>query len=77
MAKGKATEQTPYLCPIARFFRDLEKGFGKKSKFRDHLNRSRIEFLKALRSLVDERIKDLEKGASEQGGKKVTKIKVE
>ena len=54
-----------------------KKALGKKSKFREHINRSRIEFLKAIRSLLDERIEELEKGPSRRGEKKVTKIKVE
>jgi len=48
----------------------------KKSKFFDHLDQSRIEFLRAIRSLVDERIEDIEKRASARS-KKMTKIKVE
>ncbi len=77
MAKQKTTEDV-YLCPVGRFFKDLEKrGLGKKSKFREHMARSRIEFLKAIRSLIDERIEELQKGPSQGSTKKVTKIKVE
>ena len=77
MAKDKTVEEV-YLCPVGRFFGELEKkALGKKSKFREHINRSRIEFLKAIRSLLDERIEELEKGPSRRGKKKVTKIKVE
>jgi len=78
MVKEKKAEQEVYLCPVGRFFSELErKGLGKKSKFREHLTRSRIEFLRAIRSLVDERIEELEKGPSKKGAKKVTKIEVE
>ena len=77
MAKQKTTEEI-YLCPVGRFFRDLEKkGLGKKSKFREHMSRCRIEFLKAIRSLIDERIEELEKGPSKGSSRKVTKIEVE
>jgi hypothetical protein len=65
------------MCPVGRFFSDLEKGSWQKSEFFQHLNQSRIEFLKAIRSLVDERIESLEKKRSPKAGKKMTKIKVE
>ena len=73
MAK-KRNEDDEFVCPVGRFFSDLEKASRKKSKFFDHMNLSRIEFLKAIRSLVDERIEDIEKKGS---AKKATKIKVE
>ncbi|MFC1869593.1 hypothetical protein ACFL0H_15875 [Thermodesulfobacteriota bacterium] len=65
------------LCPVGRFLSDLESGFGGKSKFFGHINNSRIEFLKAIRSLVDEKIESFEKKGSTRKGKKSTKIKVE
>jgi hypothetical protein len=74
MAKEKKEEQV-VLCPVGRFFRDLEEARGKKSEFAEHLNQSRIELLKAIRSLVDEGIERLEKKRSGKG-KKVTKIEV-
>ena len=64
-------------CPVGDFFLGLEKAFGKKSKFFGHMNRSRVEFLKAIRSLIDEKIEDLEKKGSAKAGKKMTKIQVE
>ena len=73
----KKEEQHMVLCPVGRFFQDLEKASGRRSDFFVHLNRSRMEFLKAVRSLVDERIEDLEKRDSRKGKKKATKIKVE
>jgi hypothetical protein len=51
--------------------------FGKKSDFFKHLNRSRIEFLKAFRSLLDERIEGLEEKAPRKDVRKKKKIKVE
>jgi hypothetical protein len=65
------------MCPVGRFFSDLEKVSWEKSKFFQHLNQSRVEFLKAIRSLVDERIESLEKKGSPKARKKMTKIKVE
>jgi hypothetical protein len=44
-------------CPVGTFFRDVERTFGKKSSFIDHMTQSRIEVLKGIRSLVDERVR--------------------
>jgi hypothetical protein len=77
MAKEKNNEEV-VLCPVGRFFLDLEEGFGKQSEFFEHLQRSRVEFLKGIRSLVDERIGKLEKKKpSRSRKKKKTKIEVE
>ncbi len=76
MAKERVKSEME-LCPVGRFFADLENLSGKKSKFFKHLNQSRVEFLKAVRSLIDERIENLEKKDSTKAKKKVTKIKVE
>ena len=61
MGKEKRHEEEMVICPVGRFFLDMERVAGRKSKFMEHLDRSRIEFLKAVRTLVDERIQDLEK----------------
>ena len=76
MAKKKSKENV-FVCPIGKFFWDLEEAFGKKSDFGKHLTRSRIEFLRAIRSLLDERIASLEKKKSGKAGKKMQNIKVE
>ena len=74
----KAKQEEVVLCPLGRFFSDLEKLTGRKAKFFEHLKQSQVEFLKAIRSLVDERIEDLEKKKpSHEGKKRATKIKVE
>ena len=65
------------VCPVGKFFMDLEDVVGKKSKFFEHMTRSRIEFLKGLRSLLDERIEQYEKKCSKKAAPKMTKIKVE
>jgi len=75
MPKEKENPET-MGCPVARFFAEMEKAYGKKSTFFTHLHQSRIELLKAIRSLVDERIGELEK-KKEGGRKKATKIEVE
>ncbi len=74
MAKQKHKEEIMY-CPVARFFSDLEKVSERKSTFFEHLNSSRIEFLKAVRSLFDERIDSLEKMGAKRS-KKMPKIEV-
>ncbi|MFH1123188.1 MAG: hypothetical protein V1758_05950 [Pseudomonadota bacterium] len=76
MAKKKVEDEV-FVCPVGKFFSDLEKVSRRKSKFFEHMNLSKVEFLKAIRSLVDERIEDLEKKGSSKGEKKATKIKVE
>jgi hypothetical protein len=75
MAKERYKEEMMY-CPVARFFLDLEKISGRKSSFFEHLKSSRIEFLKAIRSLFDERIDSLEKMGIKRG-KKMSKIEAE
>ena len=78
MAKAKKEDINEAItCPVGKFFSDLEKMSRKKSKFMEHLTRSRVEFLKALRCLVDEKIEDLEKKGTHRGKKKTTRIKVE
>ena len=74
MAKQK--EDDMVVCPVGKFFLDLQKGSRKKSKFFEHLDLSRIEFLKALRSLIDDRIEGLEEKKSSRQEKKATKIEV-
>ena len=75
MSKKKHEEQVA-LCPVGRFFLDLQLPSGKKSNFFKHLDRSRMEFLKAIRSLVDDRIEAIEKGESKKK-KRPTRINVE
>ena len=72
MAKEKHKEELMY-CPVAGFFSDLENVFRRRSTFLHHLNNSRIEFLKAIRALFDQRIDSLEKTAA-KSDKKTSKI---
>ena len=76
MAAKKGEQQTA-ICPVGKFFIDLESVFGKQSEFFKHMSQSRIEFLKAMRSLLDERINTLEKRANPAAKKRMTKIKVQ
>ena len=76
MVEKKGKEEK-FGCPMGAFFTDLEKTFGRKSPFYRHMTRSKIEFLKGVKSLLDERIEYLEKKSSRKAGAKLTKVKVE
>lgn len=73
---AKKSEPQMVICPVGKFFMDLENVFGKKSDFYKHMTQSRVEFLKAMRSLLDERIDTLEKEEVPKKKKRMTKIKV-
>jgi len=75
MAEKKPKEEATG-CPVGKFFKDMDEILGRKSKFIEHMKQSRIEFLKGIRSLIDDRINDLEK-SRKRAGEKMTKIKVE
>lgn len=75
MSKEKAEKELSWS--VGRILSNLEQALDRKSEFMGHLTRSRIEFLKAIRSLVDEKIERLEKTRPATGKKKMTKIKVE
>lgn len=76
MAKKKEKAES-MVCPVGQFFMDLKRGPWGDSEFMVHLNRSRTEFLKAIRSLLDDRIEGIEKSHSSAGKKKATKIEVD
>lgn len=76
MSQKKNKEQM-VVCPVGKFFTDLEGMMGKKSKFFSHMARSKVEFLIGVRTLLDEGIDYYEKKGSKQAAKKMTKIKVE
>jgi hypothetical protein len=46
MAREKTNQET-MSCPVARIFSELEKTYGSKSTFFNHLHQSQVEFLKA------------------------------
>ncbi len=76
MAEKRNKEQM-VVCPVGKFFMDLEEVMGKKSKFQEHMARSRLEFLKGIRSLLEEGINCYEKKGTKKRDKKMTKIKVD
>jgi hypothetical protein len=73
---NKKKNEEALHCPVARFLGDLER-VCENSEFMNHLRQSRIEFLKAVRSIIDGKIEHLEKKVSSGVKKKMTKIKVE
>ena len=75
MSKEK-NEEMAFICPVGRFFMGLERSAEKKSAVFKHFRMSRVEFLKGLRTLLDERIEDLEKEGPVKS-KRATRIKVE
>ena len=74
---AKTNKNEVFVCPVERFSRNFEKTLGRKSKFAAHLTQSHIEVLKALRSLVDERIEYLDDKASTKSKKKMASIPVD
>lgn len=73
----KKDKEEKIICPVGTLLTDLEKSFGVKSPFYKHMHRARIEFLKGIKSLLDERIDRLEKKHTRKTGAKMTKVKVE
>jgi len=61
---------------LGRFFSWLDGRISPSSEFREHMNKSRIEWLKGIRVLIDKRIDDLE-GRHKKTDKRSTKVKVE
>ena len=76
MAKAK-NEELRFTCPVGKFFKDLQRGPRERSQFHEHMALFGVEFLKAVRSVVDESIERLEKGSRGRQGRKATRIKVE
>ncbi|MBW1673852.1 MAG: hypothetical protein JRF06_03930 [Deltaproteobacteria bacterium] len=62
---------------LGKFFSWLDERISPSSEFREHMAKSRIEFLKGIRVLIDKRVDDLEKRHSKKAGKKATRVKVE
>ena len=76
MSKGINNKEMA-VCPVGQFFSDLQRLSKGKHQFSSHMNKAKIEFLKGIRALVDERIAHLEKGSEPKKKKSATKIKVE
>jgi len=68
-------ERNMWWCPLGRFFLAFERR--RDTGVFKHLKQSRIEFLKAVRSMLDERIERLEKSEEPGPEQKGTRIDVE
>jgi hypothetical protein len=69
-------QEATFVCPLCLFFgcvRDLTE---RKSAFFQHMNNAGIEFLEGIKSLIDDQIEGLKKGAGTRKSR-LTKIKVE
>jgi hypothetical protein len=62
---------------LGRFFSWMEEKITHGAEFREHMEKSRVEFLKGIRSLVDAKIDDLERRHGKREAKKATKVEVE
>lgn len=52
--------------PLSRLCSKIDRTIGRESDFKKHLDRSRAEFFKALRSVIDRRIDELEEQIEKQ-----------
>jgi hypothetical protein len=73
----KKSEFEKMGCPIGQLFEEFQKLGIKDSPFFQHLDRSRLELLKAVKSVVDAKIDKIEKKEKGRTKKRATKIKVE
>jgi hypothetical protein len=76
---GKKTEacHDKSSWPLGKIFKGLEDLSKNAPEFKKHLDRSRLELLKAVKTLVDSRIKTLEKKRSPEKKKVARKITIE
>ncbi len=65
------------LCPLGKFFQGFEELSKNAPEFRKHLDRSHLELLKAVKTLVDSKIKNLEKRNTPGKRKVARKITIE
>jgi hypothetical protein len=77
MSKKKTAEKDAFVCPVGRIFMNFERKGKRKTEFSEHLSKSGIEFLRAIRTLVDDQIERLEKKKRPDTSERVTKIEVE
>jgi len=65
------------VCPLGKIFKGLEDLSENAPEFKKHLDRSRLELLKAVKTLVDSKIKTLEKKNTSGKKKMARKITIE
>lgn len=63
-ANQQAAGERGYQCVCEELFGHVQDLFGVSPTVRQHLKNSRIEFLKAVRSVIDERIDRISKAES-------------
>lgn len=73
----KEREKTQMACPVCTLFNLGSQIFGMESEFFRHMTNARIEFLQAIKSIIDRRIESLEKAKEKTKKKKFSKISVE
>jgi hypothetical protein len=82
MEKEKTREQEDISTEeafrsLGRFFTWMEGKVVHHSEFREHLNKSRVEFLRGIRSLIDKKIEDLEQKKPKGPRRRATRVKVD
>jgi len=63
-ANQQAAGERGHQCVCEELFGHVQDLFGVSPTVRQHLKNSRIEFLKAVRSVIDERIERMSKAES-------------
>lgn len=63
-ASQQAAGEREHRCACEEVFGHVQDLFGVSPTVRQHLKNSRIEFLKAVRSVIDERIERMSKAES-------------
>ncbi len=76
---GKKTDggSAKGLCLLEKYFHGHEDFSRNAPEFVEHLGRSRLELLKAVKTLVDSKIETLEKGKAPGKKKVARKITIE
>ena len=78
MGKNEAqADNAKGLCSFGKFLQGLAGLTANAPEFIEHLDRSRLELLKAVRALVDSKIKTLEKKGAPGKKKVARKITIE
>ena len=76
-AKKRETDDAKTFCLFGKLSQGLEDFSKKAPEFRKHLDRSHLELLKAIKTLVDSKIKNLEKQNTPGKRKVARKITIE
>ena len=73
--EGIGTEEA--FRSLGRFLSWVEARVSPGTEFREHMAKSKMEFLKGIRSLIDKRIDEFEKRHTRKTGKRATRVKVD